>query len=328
MHQAETQFRKIIIFALVVLSGFTFLYSKYVINGFTHIIEYCRNTASSIQAYIHLDGSGITLAVLSAVSLIGLFLALRAILFMFASHLKINKTTVNQKDKTSPKLRQAIHNTPLKTEQVITLKDTHEYAFTAGYFNQKIYISTCLIESLTQKQIEAVLLHEYYHLSHRHIWLKSSAGVIQGIIFYIPIMTDLIEHLSFYLERAADEFVLSSQGTNQHLKMALARTFKSPKYSRAIPHISGYLLEQRVNALVGDKQLLSYGSFRLISSVLVIVFAFLVYSIAPNILHASNEDDKLNEISDIAICEQDFQAGHSSTFHPMSIPASITPYSF
>ncbi len=116
----------------------------------------------------------------------------------FASNL------AEQLDRARPDVRLCIYDRPL--------------AFTYGLRRPKIVLSTWMIDHLDQRELEAVLAHEFEHVV-RHdylvIWL---ATLLRDAFFYLPTSRTVYRQLQQEKELACDERAIG----NTHRPLALA----------------------------------------------------------------------------------------------------------
>lgn len=82
-------------------------------------------------------------------------------------------------------------------------------AFCFGIANAKIYISTGLISLLTTKELEAVLVHEKYHLDHHDTFFSILTTVLQHSFPFFPLVGDITHRYYIAREVLADASVLS-----------------------------------------------------------------------------------------------------------------------
>jgi len=91
-------------------------------------------------------------------------------------------------------------------------------AFSTCNFKHRIFISVGILDLLTRKETEAVLLHELAHINNKSSLLKSSTFVLR---LFSPLSSFSTFHNELSREEIkADKFAIKSQGTNRHLKTA------------------------------------------------------------------------------------------------------------
>jgi beta-lactamase regulating signal transducer with metallopeptidase domain len=95
--------------------------------------------------------------------------------------------------------------------------------FCAGFISPRIYVSRGIIAKLTPEELEALLLHEKHHLSN-HVPLKILAGrCIASILFFIPLLHDLLQRYLIESEIAADRSAIWHQGHRRGIVGALEK---------------------------------------------------------------------------------------------------------
>ncbi len=113
-------------------------------------------------------------------------------------------------------IRQTLHGHPRVT--LHTIDTGKPQAFSHG---NHIYLSIGMIETLTPKELEAVVLHELGHVTHRSSWLKAGRLVTR---FVSPLahFSDWNATLNAE-EHYADRYAVSAQGTTKYIERARAK---------------------------------------------------------------------------------------------------------
>ncbi len=97
------------------------------------------------------------------------------------------------------------------------------FCFCAGFISPRIYVSRGTIAKLTPEELEALLLHEKHHLVNR-VPLKMLAGrCIASILFFIPLLQDLLQRYLIETEIAADRSAIWHQGHRRGIAGALEK---------------------------------------------------------------------------------------------------------
>ncbi len=63
-----------------------------------------------------------------------------------------------------PRLHRLLEESALSPEQVVVFPGRLSFACTAGLFHPRVFVSTSLLESLSDEEVKAVLRHEHSHL--------------------------------------------------------------------------------------------------------------------------------------------------------------------
>ncbi|MBI2672885.1 M48 family metalloprotease [Candidatus Woesearchaeota archaeon] len=103
----------------------------------------------------------------------------------------------------------------IKTPKVFLIDDAKPDAFSYSTISSSIFISVGMIELLSKKELEAVLLHEFYHVHNRSSLYKFSTLILR-------IFSPLSRFASFNKdlddeEAAADNFAIEKQCTNKNI---------------------------------------------------------------------------------------------------------------
>jgi len=101
------------------------------------------------------------------------------------------------------KLRNVIVSLSLGNK-VDVVKDKSLFSFCAGIFLPRIIITTSLVENLSERELEAVLLHEKAHLKARDPLKLLFGKTISIIFFFLPIFKELYKNMNATNEILAD----------------------------------------------------------------------------------------------------------------------------
>ncbi|MEO8335050.1 MAG: M56 family metallopeptidase [bacterium] len=82
-------------------------------------------------------------------------------------------------------------------------------AFTVGFWRPHVYVAASLPDVLDASQLEAVLAHEYAHVSRRDPLRLSVLRFLACILFYIPALRRLADDLTDEAEIDADDAAVS-----------------------------------------------------------------------------------------------------------------------
>lgn len=137
-------------------------------------------------------------------------------------------------------------------EKIHVIEDTNCFSFCAGILYPRILITTALITTLTNKEIESVLLHEKAHIQN-HDPLKMLFGkTVSWLFFFLPIFSELNKNMQATSEILADSFVTSFQKDDTYLRSALKKILTTPQMSFALtPAIANPdYLEIRIDRLI------------------------------------------------------------------------------
>ena len=163
--------------------------------------------------------------------------------------------------------------------RVHLVKDTNVFSFCSGILSPSIIITTGLVSSLNDKELEAVFLHEKAHLQS-HDPLKIILGkTISWVFFFLPIFSELNKNIVATNELLADRFVINSQQGTMYLRGALRKILITPQVTLAtVPAIANPdYLEMRIHRLINPAA--HYNNFGVSLRSILISVAFFVTSL-------------------------------------------------
>lgn len=203
------------------------LLRKYALLTFEHFVETCRQMGmtllSSTTHYLGLLLTALTFTV-------ALIFCAKTIFSFAKTQKRVKKLLEYKSNKISPKLQNILKKLGLQKNKVIVIKRNSDHAFSYGLISQKIVISQGLIKKLTSKQLEAVVLHEFYHLSSKHPLLLIISEIISSALFFLPLIGELTNKMRVVFEKQADLFTTRKQQTNVHLNLALSSVFSKQSF--------------------------------------------------------------------------------------------------
>lgn len=275
----------------IVVSSTIFLLGAYLLATKTSLhpqffITACGEILKDVGEHIHFNPDGVVSTLVLLIASISVSLALLQLVRFLIAHRRLHQMkTVND---VSDHLRWVMKKHNLKRNSVLVVSDGKLTAYTIGLLHPKIVISHSLIQKCTKQQLEAVVLHELYHLkSHHVLWLLISR-LISSLFFFIPLVEYLARQLKTEFELAADSFVVGKQKTREHLCDSLALNLQYA--GGVIPHFATSPIERRVESLVGNK--LSFdriGIRQLVISVFSLAIMLGVALVQPDRISANSD---------------------------------------
>tara|TARA_B100001971_G_C18169467_1_gene526217 strand:+ start:378 stop:1160 length:783 start_codon:yes stop_codon:yes gene_type:complete len=106
----------------------------------------------------------------------------------------------------------------IDTPEIHIIDDAKPKAFSVKYLKAHVFVSLGLIDLLTKKEVEAVLLHELAHVKNRSSFLKYSANLLKMISPLARFTT--LQYDTNKEERLADRFASTQQKTAKFLARA------------------------------------------------------------------------------------------------------------
>lgn len=120
----------------------------------------------------------------------------------------------------------------MKTPRVYLIPSAEPLAHTFTSFGKRIFVSIGLLDLLSRKEQEAVILHELYHV-------KKNASFLKFSTFFLTLFSPLA-HFSVYEtsleseEAEADYFVINQQGTKKNLLHAKEKITSYIKFQKTL----------------------------------------------------------------------------------------------
>lgn len=136
--------------------------------------------------------------------------------------------------------------------KVYALEDTNYFSFCAGILHPRILITTALVASLNDKELESVFLHEKAHIRNFDPFKIVFGKTISWLFFFLPIFSEINKNMQATSEILADRFVTSFQQDDMYLRNALKKILMTPQMNFAtVPAIANPdFLEIRIHRLV------------------------------------------------------------------------------
>lgn len=166
-------------------------------------------------------------------------------------------------------------------EKVEVVESKRNIAFCYGVLHPKIVLSSQLINFLSNKELQAVLLHESYHLKNRDPSKIILSNTLSTVFFFIPILKDLQRHYLFTKEIAADTEVIKQ--SDRKVLISVLSKFITARFSylnSVATLASPDDLEKRILYLGGRQKAVSFqpSAFSVSASTFMIVALLIVVS--------------------------------------------------
>lgn len=203
------------------------------------------------------------------------------------THVLLRKLLINRVD--IPKDLNGIIASLGLANQVILIKDSNLFSFCCGIFSPYIVITTGLTASLTDKELEAVLLHEQSHLIGRDAIKVLIGKTFSSMFFFLPIFRELNKNIEAVNELLADQWTITHQQKTTFLREALKKILAAPQVIIAtLPNVSGPdYFEIRIHRLVnpGIKHKLRFSLVSLVTTFLFIFMSWFFLLTPVNAFH-------------------------------------------
>lgn len=121
---------------------------------------------------------------------------------------------------------------------VVTLATPVPLAFCVGLFRPRIYLSMGLLNTLSDKELKAVLLHEAHHCRRYDPLRTLLADVLAATLFFLPAVAEWRDMFLTSTELAADRYAIQFAG-RPSLAGAMYKLLTHPQTIRLSPAMSG-----------------------------------------------------------------------------------------
>ncbi|NUU64401.1 M56 family metallopeptidase [Paenibacillus agri] len=131
--------------------------------------------------------------------------------------------------------------------EIIVVQDEAFVALAMGMLKPKIIISTHVLEQFSDKEVKAILLHEWHHCRNRDNVKLFLMTLFTEAFGYWPIMKPIFRYYETWTELLADRFVMTRMGTELHLAKVLLKLSKWGKIQPAVAvHFAASALNYRM----------------------------------------------------------------------------------
>lgn len=160
------------------------------------------------------------------------------------------------------------------------IKDSNLFSFCYGVFSPRIILTTALVSSLTNQELEAVLLHEKAHMKNLDPFKTLLGKTVASMFFFLPIFSELNKNMVATNELIADRFAINAQDGSSFLRGALKKILSEPQTAFATsPAISNpdhleIRIKHLVNPSLSDRLPLSLIS--IVTSILFIAASWFI----------------------------------------------------
>ncbi|MHA2060838.1 MAG: M56 family metallopeptidase [Candidatus Sifarchaeia archaeon] len=213
------------------------MFRKYALLTFQHFIETCQQLAATFfTSGTHFIG----LVLVGLTVLVAVIFSAKTLFSLIKTQKKIENLIVYKSNTIPNKLQKVLEKIGFKEDKVVVVRKKSDHAFNYGIKSQKIMLSEGLIRKLTSEQLEAVVLHEWYHLKNKHSLLLILSEIFSSTLFFLPLVKEIHRKMKVVFENQADSFTKGVQGGNSHLNMALLKVPDS-----RIKHYPGFALRRQ-----------------------------------------------------------------------------------
>lgn len=149
------------------------------------------------------------------------------------------------------RLRTAMQTANLENKVDLVDADV-PFAFVYGWRRPRICLSSGIVRRLSERELEAVLLHERWHQQRRDPIRLAIVQTLTAMVAFVPSARTLILQHRILVEIAADRFVVECMGTPRWLASAMHKLTSAEPVGDV-----GFvgMLDPRIAALNGERLL-------------------------------------------------------------------------
>lgn len=220
----------------------TIIFSGLVILGFTILV--LHTSPQLYQGFLRLCGVNVTtcqhlVETINPITILG-FAGLGWIISIFLWQIARTQIFLIAKNKRTFPLPNVLHLLSIRLKlQGKLVVVSGSSLFCAGIFRRRIYIGRELLRVLSDKELEAALLHESYHLKNYDPLKILLTTTLSRSLFFLPAVRELAQAYLKEKEISADHHAESQVG-RRHLSRALYKAVR--RGSAGLPdHTAGFI---------------------------------------------------------------------------------------
>ena len=165
-----------------------------------------------------------------------------------------------------------------------------EVPVAVGLFDSMVLIPKHLLETLSEKEIDQITLHELAHLRRADDWTNGLQRIIQAIFFFNPAVLFIAQQLDLEREVACDDWVLHQTGDVRPYASCLTRMAEVTAWPHRALAAPGVFLTRRGLSVRVERLLragrnvrtsVSFGPAGAVAAALIITF-FVAQNVAPS----------------------------------------------
>jgi len=132
--------------------------------------------------------------------------------------------------------------------EIIVVRDSAFIALTLGMLRPRIVVSTALFEMFGDKEIEAILLHEWHHCRNGDGLKQFLSALVEDAFGYWPIIKPIVRHYRTWKELFADRFAIRQMGTELYLGNVLLKLAKlgNVRHREGAVHFADGTMQYRI----------------------------------------------------------------------------------
>jgi Zn-dependent protease with chaperone function len=133
------------------------------------------------------------------------------------------------------RLRTLLEAHNLSAENIVYLNLTVPHAFCLGFWRPRIWLTSDLINLLSDEELTVVLAHEVYHCRRRDPLRLLISRALKSAFFFLPLVGDLANFVELQQEIAADQSVIEYLGDDLPLLCTLQKLLTQDMKGTPLP---------------------------------------------------------------------------------------------
>lgn len=121
--------------------------------------------------------------------------------------------------------------------EIIVVRDDAFIALTIGFFRPKIVVSTMVLDSFSEMEVKAILLHERYHCLKHDGRKNFFSRMLVDAFGYLPIVKPIVRYYETWKELFADRYAIKQMGTEFYLGNVLLKLAKRENLQQCKPAV-------------------------------------------------------------------------------------------
>lgn len=180
----------------------------------------------------------------------------------------------------------------------LCVSEAIEVPVAVGLFDSMVLIPKHLLDTLTEREIDQITLHELAHLRRADDWTNGLQRIIQAIFFFNPAILFIAQQLDLEREVACDDWVLYQTGDVRPYATCLTRMAEVTAWPHRALAAPGVFMTRRGLSVRVERLLragrnarvnLSFGPAGAVGAALIVLF-FVAQTVAPSFAFTGRQE--------------------------------------
>lgn len=196
-------------------------------------------------------------------------------------HYKLNRRITNRYEaELSASWNERFHD---DAAEIIVIDEPAFIAMAYGFWKRRIVISTGVLSSYSDEEIEAILFHELYHCSSHHPLQTYVLELLSKGFAFVPVIRDLSQYYIIWIELLADRYAITRMNSEAPLAsvlLSLAKSHQRIRFGTGVNFVNtavNYRIEQLLNPDVEVNIRMTSRNTVIISSVVLVFMTLFLF---------------------------------------------------